>query len=184
MLIGAGCVNEQCEGYKLLTVNKDIARFSLEYPCNWRRTRVETYTDHDKTSLSLCITGPGIKIDGSRSPSTLWGLDIIWISEGSPNATTVLENSLSIWASTSSSFQLLERSTVEIAGIQAEQAIFHNTIDADRVLVKKPATIICKQYFFEYDGLIWIIYSSSVLAIAEENEVLFNHIIQTFRILD
>ena len=105
MLIGAGCVNEQCEGYKLLTVNKDIARFSLEYPCNWRRTKVETHPDGNSFYLSLSITAPDIEIDDSRPASAVWILFADWPSKETPNASVAMDDSLSTWASISSSFQ-------------------------------------------------------------------------------
>lgn len=179
---GAGCT--ECEGYKQLTVKEDLARFSLEYPCNWRRTVVETHPEGESFYMSLSITGPGIRINDSPVASALWNLSVNWTSEERPDATVALDSSLSSWDRISSSFQLLERSTVEIAGIQAERATFYNATAADGIRWKNPVPITVTEYYFEYGGFIWRIHSSSPLDLAKENEVHFNHILETFKMLE
>ena len=172
-----------CDGYKLFEVNNDIARFSFEYPCNWKSSRVEIITDR-YIGLSLHLYGPRIKIDDSYVYSVYFSISLHQLSEEYPDATTALINHLTTWDRISEEFQMQERSTIEIAGLEAEQATYFDTVPTDLYGRTDPAPTLVRECFFEYGGYIWNLHYQSILSIAEENEVYLNHILETFKILN
>lgn len=177
-LSGMGC--QKCtDEYKLLTVEKGIAHFSLEYPCEWGVGLIETTVDFTTTSIS----GPTVKIDDSHVPSATFSIWIDWPSADIPDAMAAQEDWLA-FLEKGYIYELLGESTVEIGGVQAKQAVVHSYIGTDFVRIKEPIPTTEKLIDFDYGGLIWEIYYTSALAVAEENEAYFQHLLETFKILE
>ena len=174
---GAGCT--KCEGYKQLSVEEGIAHFSFEYPCNWEIGIVDTSEDYTDVS----VTGAHIRTRGAHLPSSTWILFVDWPDGDIPSAAAAMEDSLSFWE-TQDAFELLERSVVEIAGVRAELVVFLDEISRDWVRVPEPVPSISRELYFDCGGLIWNIYCSSILDAAEADNVHFEHLLETFRILD
>jgi hypothetical protein len=173
-LIATGCT--QCNGYKQLTVEEGIAHLSFEYPCNWEVGIIEIREDLGFTSIT--VLSPF-----SEEGDSFWTFSIISPYEDWPNAEAALEDSLSFWES-EIDFEILDRSAVEVAGVRAEQVVFFCRVPRDYPLGAEPTPVVKRSLYFEYDGLIWMIGSSSDQAVAEADNVHFEHMLETFRILD
>jgi len=178
--IGVGCT--KCEGYKQLSVDEGIAHFSFEYPCNWKIGIVDARHDYEHTYTNVKVFGPDFKRERDTVSSTVWIFFICPTDADTPDASAALEYSLSYWQDFRD-FEILERSTVEIAGLQVEQVVFFCQV-AGRFYDSPPIPSIDRELYFEYSGLIWKISISSRPEVVEADNVHFEHLLETFRILD
>jgi len=90
-------------------------------------------------------------------------------------------------------FQVLERSSVNISGISAEQVVYaYDEFSVRNPLPDAPlkgtpsgSSLIWvgRAIFFDHDGLVWFIRMKSIEEAAEKTKLDFEHLIETFRIL-
>jgi hypothetical protein len=98
-----------------------------------------------------------------------------------------LEKEISRWED-EPEFKVLERTEVEISGIPAEKVVLtYKYFPTDVGLgyaTEELEYIIQRSIFFDCDGFIWWIEEQSNIEVAEVHKVHFEHVLQTFSILD
>ena len=83
-------------------------------------------------------------------------------------------------------FEMRERSTIEIDGVQAEQIVFFYRAvreDIGHGPGGDPEPTIERALYFDYRGLIWDIRISSNEEVIEEHKVHLEHMLETFQFL-
>ena len=174
--IGGGCT--QTTGYKELIVSEDMASFSFEYPAFYDEPYVSTPIE----TQSIEVDAGGL-IQPRVSGAEFLFITVLPVSDSFPNAKTMLDYEFSLIEGLPD-FQLLERSPVTIAGSQGEQVIYsyygyHTTWES-------PAeTGTAYDAYFDSGGLIWIVeLIADEYTAAERAKADFEHILETFQILD
>jgi hypothetical protein len=163
--------------YKTFANQEGIAHFSFEYPNQWE---LKYSVENSKMSITKFVT-----VGGARIPSIF-----IWIQTktpdvDSPNSSVDMRRALEKWQK-NGDIEVLGQSTVQISGFEATQIESNNRIvsySIPRVDPQRLATT-SKFIYFDANGLIWEI-SSWVLQDNVQTEIkYFEHLIETFKILD
>ena len=169
--------------YKKFTLREGYSHFSFAYPANYENVLIDTigtYTDaaFQRSMLEEQYEDSWIGLT-IREPSP---------KSGQIDAKTSIEYDIENF-SNNDNFQLLERSQVTVAGIKAEKFVCAFTrypnweYVEDTKDIKEASTIFWWGVSFDYNGLIWDIYMGSIEKTAESDKQIFDHIIETFRIL-
>jgi hypothetical protein len=176
------CINScgDTSTYNTFTMEEGQARFSFEYSSAFQLVE---YSVSDKYHLAgVTLTGP-IQKEIMDYPS----IEVIVNfepDEYSPDAETTLETWLTK-ASKSSSFELWEKSEIVVDNITAKQAIYSETniLPIDRGGEEPPGEI-WRRVHFDYNGMIWTITLNSNYYTYETDNEIFEHVLQTFQILN
>ena len=188
-----GC-NPCINGYKQVTADNGITRFSFEYPCNWEFGVIKGQLGgNDK----FFVEAPPLqREDKLRILSTYWAFRVnrASIVLGPRNARAALEDEISNWDEISrllyeSEFKVLERTEVEISGVPAEKVVstrkYRPIAKGSKFWPTEELEYMTHRWiFFDYDGFIWWIEEQSNIEVAEAHKVHFEHMLQTFRILN
>jgi hypothetical protein len=192
MLMLPGC-NQS--GYQTFTAKNSLGQFYLEYPSVYREKDGPTLNLKDEYfTVSFLYPDKAYKMvnpdPNTQDTKTVTvyhepALIHIFISNRGSSAKTLFEDGLtraSRWAN----FNLLERSTISISSIPAEYAHFVSS----SLLPMRPAPgeeIPLKHYwqaYFNYNDLVWRVELESEGEMAEQAKADFEHVIQTFKILN
>jgi hypothetical protein len=169
-----GCNNSE---YRTFTFKKGV-NFSFEYPSHYKIEDVRAYEQEQ-------VSGKVILYDKLSSKVSLFGfinITIIDASEKFPNARVVIEQI----ASNELKKDILERTTININGIPAELIVYSSKIGMIPEAPPKSWEIvrINRTVCFDYSGLIWVIIIESDEDKADQAKADFEHLLQTFKILD
>jgi hypothetical protein len=173
--------------YKKMSVTDGIAHFSFEYPSNYKpefqylddapyeRTRVGLFTINEESWVNVHEAGITVAIEKTGKRYS--------------NSTDALEAEIKWWTSRGyKDFLLLERSKVIFAGVQSEQIVYSYTymhiedVQINMHVVKTPT--IVRIIFFDYHEQIWFISVEAHGSYANQSKADFDHILQTFKILE
>jgi hypothetical protein len=167
-------------GYTELTVKRGIARFSFEYPSHYRIGKVEIRNDYHYIDVIIYEQSPG-----DEDPTTLIDVFVIVTGESLQNIQDSIDADLSV-ASKRPYFRFLERFPVKITAdnMPGEKITYSWAIYPDVAPTTEPLHYISSAVFFEYGSRIWSIHMRSDIGGAEADKAVYNHILQTFRILD
>jgi hypothetical protein len=186
--ITSGCESSM-EGYRTFTFNK-VAHFSFEYPAHYKKTSAGAEVEDKIIHIGLRDEVP--------SKGSTDGFIVIKV-EGAgdtyPDATAALEDNLSGFVepdyydedAEEEPKRLLERSTITVAGISAELIVYSYGYDHIWDESSGSAVIllrIAREVYFDYDGLIWNLVIKSDEDRADVAEADFEHLLETFQILD
>ncbi|UCB43223.1 MAG: hypothetical protein JSV77_00835 [Dehalococcoidales bacterium] len=186
--ITPGC-DSSMEGYRTFTFNK-VAHFSFEYPAHYKKTSAGAEVEDKIIHIGFRDKVPSKGIDAGFIMIRVEGAGITY-----PDATAALEHTLSIFVDQEPYDEndeqapglLLERSNITVAGIPAELIVYSYGFD----LIREESTglvvylmRIAREVYFDYSGLIWKIEIESDEDRAEEAEADFEHLLETFQILD
>ena len=180
-------------GYKLLTEDEGIAHFSFEYPADLNEVEFIRSSTDDFICVSLIRE---VVKDG------WWDKSLSFITQKPPvigyeeayDAGSFIEAYITRLKDSFEVVQVLERSSVNISGISGEQVIY--TYDdfsrrmplLDAPLEGEPAgpslIWIDRAIFFDYNGLVWFIRMKSTEETSEQTKLDFEHLTETFRILE
>lgn len=182
-LLQSGCNGEQFRRGKHFVLREGIAHFSLDYPPAYS---VETFGSSPR-DFDLRIARRRI---GSNISDILFSILVQKPNSREPDAKASLEFHLEETESAMkyiNDFKLLKRSPAVVAGIPGEQIIYShlaylNFDDADPSKAFL-TTLVKREIFFDYNGLIWNIRISSGLEKSDEVGADFEHILQTFKLL-
>lgn len=169
-----------CGGPTTYILTRGIGHFSIELPDGYRVSMVENREDHGYTNVSIV----GIKREHEEIRAAL-GVLISEIDDNYPDPTSTLEKILHMYSNWPD-FQLIERSLIEVAGIQAEQLIvyvnaFHTPHPSPD---DKPIPTKIRGIYFKYGNNIWNISMNTSETSYELDNVDFERILDTFRILE
>jgi len=171
-LIPAAC---GISGYKTFTLKRGIGYFTFEYPSNYKVARMEVQ-DGGLFYTDVILNGPFLE---KEQDFPLIGVLISRISEQQPNKEAAAEELLSL-VSAFPDFKLLERSQVTVDGSEGDQLTFSYA----QAVAGQSLSTISRDAFFEQGGLIWNITMRSPATILEANKAHFEHLLQTFRVLN
>ncbi len=183
LLITASLSVVGCErsGYETFTLERGIGHFSVEYPASYDIARVEVRNDEEHIYTSVAFISPYLK---KKQVYNAISIFVDTKSDSFPNAEAAMEFSLSShekWED----FKLLDRGSITVNGIQAQQIIYSYTVLRDPMYFKDTQVSATeREVYFDYGGLIWEISISSNTSTAEAANVHFEHILQTFKILN
>ncbi len=172
-----------CErsGYETFTLERGIGHFSVEYPASYDIAKVEVRNDEEHIYTHVAFISPYLK---KEQVYTTIHFQVDTKSDNFPNAEAMLEFLLSFhekWED----FKLLDRGSITVNGIQAQQIVYSYTSFPELVYHKDTkVSVTVREVYFDYGGLIWEISISSNTSTAEAANVHFEHILQTFKILN
>jgi hypothetical protein len=174
MVILPGCNNSE---YRLFTFKKGV-NFTFEYPSHYKIEEVRAYQQEE-------VSGKVILYDKLSSKVSLFGfinITIIDASEEFPNAKATIEQI----ASKEFVKDILERTTININGISGELVVYSSKVGLipEAPLESSEIVRINRTVCFDYGGLIWIIIIESDEDKADQAKADFEHLLETFRILD
>jgi hypothetical protein len=175
-----GCISQG--DYKSLVIKKGIVHFSFEYSRHFSLVK-----DISETYTHLMFDGPYYKYPRSR---TRIDISVYRAGDGIlANKETLIQERLRI-VSAFPDYTLLARLGVGVAGVEGEQ-ITYFYIDsmptpgqAGHIPGDVPRPTISRNVYFEHQGLIWEIQMESNESNAEADKADFEHLLQTFEILD
>jgi hypothetical protein len=143
------------------------------------------------TSLPELVSGETHRLIGSGenvSVFSVMGFVILNPEYYSTNASALLDKDLREYESGFNylEFRLLERSQISVSGVQGEQIIFSHMWKPEGFLGQKgePYPWKGREVYFYYNGVIWKFDVDSPLSNWEQANSDFEHILQTFKILD
>lgn len=166
------------DGYRRHTVDKGFARFSFEYPRNWHVHRKQIPEDCGTTIV--LVSGPWSEYYPPRS-----NIVVYCNHKSYTDAKSAMERKTISREEWGTDFIVTERSTVEVAGVAAEQAICaHWTIPIGHGEEYKPVPLITRVVYFDYGGFVWSLNYICYQADSKKVNIDFDHLLSTFTILD
>jgi len=175
MLILPGCNNSE---YRTFTFKRGV-NFTFEYPSHYKMNSMRSYVE-GKGAAGVTF------FDKLSSKDSIYGFIFVTIEDASekyPNAKTAIEQI----ASNELKKDILERSTVIINGIPGELIVYSHKLGVieERLPYESSKIIrINRTVYFDHSGLIWGIEIESDEDKAEQAKADFEHLLETFRILD
>ncbi|MFC1932265.1 hypothetical protein ACFLXU_01365 [Chloroflexota bacterium] len=177
VVVGFGCspynIRPSNEGYKELSIMRGLVQFSFDYPSTWDLSPIEIQKD--------------LTIITMFGESTSWSFFVKPVSIHYTSAEVALKDEISryrVWLG----FNLIERSDIEIGGVLAKQAIYsYRSPQAPTFMGGTggpPVPVTIRAIYFTRNGLLWSIRISSDSDIFESEDVHFEHLLRTFKILD
>lgn len=179
----SGCAGEETAGYRKFIVKEDLVSFSFEYPSSYQKPyldrtigpeHISLLTGHWTNKNDIDIVDSSLHFMVGRSSSVL------------TDAKAVFEF-ISDINMRSQDYKVLERSSITITGIQCEQIIYSYTQSPDvyhKVGRQNPIPKIAYEVYFDSEGIIWSICMSADMSRAEQTEIEFRHVLNTFKILE
>jgi hypothetical protein len=183
-------ITDSGNGYKTLTVTKGITLFSFEFSDFYQVGETTIDEGADVGVVAPDITRTMVNPDAlDKDSKTVWvsyspAKIIIWTYDARDRGATVKEELDR--RVRRPDIQVLERSAVTVAGIPGEQA----TYTSEGLLMLAPAPgkekprSYAKSIFFEHAGLMWMLEYESEASLIDRVRVDFEHVVQTFKILD
>ncbi len=181
----AGCTNTEPSttttniGYLKATATKLGINFSFEYPDSYIKLTPDVFEDTGgDNAISLLYVEPGTAEGKADKQIQIIPLAPI---KGRPNAVAWTNEHITVLEMNDEEFELIERSTIEVAGISGEMIAYKSSILGNYL---NSPNLIIRDVYLDYQGYIWKI---SVLAITElgaQVEPDFDHLTDTFDFLD
>ena len=166
---------------KTITVNKGISHFSFERPEGYSIGTFETFNNSEYQYTYIFLSSPENDLGYSTSHMSI---SANFTSEVLPNAESMLEYSLSTYEHFND-FELLGRFTETVAGIEGQGIIVsYSLLRDENHPVPGRATYIAREIAFGQGDLIWSIEISSDASFVEEGIADFEHVLETFTLLD
>jgi hypothetical protein len=179
-----GCNNAE---YRTFTFEKGV-NLTFEYPSHYRRDLIYSYVE-GKSAGRITF------LDRLSSKVSIYGF--IWVTIRDPSgvypyAKTAIEQIASgeydIYTSGPGELNrdILERSTIIINGIPAELIVYSHKVGFIERLPYESSKIIRinRTVYFDHNGLLWSIAIESDEDKAEQARADFEHLLQTFKILE
>jgi hypothetical protein len=198
ILVMTGC-NFSNSGFKSVTIENELCHYSLEYPAYYDKDIRDNF-DFDVPYTALTLDAPTISevievpdpssgeiktVTGYTSPAVIY----VIVSDSkeywgeSYSATDKLEGVLEDEAKWEN-FELLERASMTVFGIEGEMVAY--LVDKLMPIPREDGQRLeyNRAVYFEYDGLIWLIEAKCNQEIMDQVRADFEHIVETFTILD
>ncbi len=153
--------------------------FSFEYPPTYTKLTPDAFEDKGPDfSVSLLYSKPGST--ESKADIQIYVMPLIPIASR-PDAAAWTEEHIKILEENDANFQLFERSTIEVSGIDGYTIVYFSTILGNYL---NSPNLICRDAYIDYREYIWKI---SVLAVEEADnqaKLDFQHLTESFEFLD
>jgi len=174
-----------CSDYRTFTLREGIAHLSFQYPSRYELDSVNLGNIYLGASTDIFFFTAPLK-----APDLHDAMIEIYVSnpyEKWSNSDESIASYLSFW-SRDEGFQLMERSSVTVAGVQGTQIVYYRTshlaepTNPGIPMVRTP--VIVRKVFFDYKNQIWRISVMGHESLADIINADFEHIVQTFKILN
>lgn len=176
LVVAAGC-GGSTGPYKTFAMKKGVGHFSFEYPPGYEIGIVEVGGDY----THITLLGPFNKENGSASMLML----IAKVDDSNPAPGVALEDTIS-QRKRERDFKLLDRSTLLLGGVQAEQAAYSYQQMQRPIGANPPEYVptMDREIYFAHGDCRWRLSINIPLAVSEASTVDFEHILQSFAILE
>jgi hypothetical protein len=176
LVITISCREEPRSYNELILEVVDSLFFAFEYPSDYDDQSFYVESDIAPVNLNIFLGRSAPEGDHNE---ILLHIDTIepWLER--PNAKSLLDFDLELDRNSKPEFRLLERSSVMVGTIQAEQAVFSYSLSALGL-----GFIVERTVYFDYDGLIYNFRVSADQSVAGTANVDFEHLLKTFKFLD
>ena len=169
--------------YRIFSLKEGIGWFSMEYPPRYSVTRIDIRNSPSTKYLDIGLA----YLPETDDP----GLDEIsvyaWYVEDNEPASVILDDLITTAGTVFRDFDLLETFSVMIGDMEGQGVIFSWTAYPDDSSVKAttgPLPAISRMVCFRHGDLAWEIHVASDIKSQVQAEVEFNHILETFQILN
>jgi len=166
---------------KNITVDRGIAHFYFECPDEYKVKSIDVRDELELKFTYVVLAGP---YRGTIYPYIY--IDISRPFEGRHDAQTTWEYGIRFYE-VYENFEIINSSSVIVDGIQANEYVvaFTSNPDPDRDPPDlKPVDIIVKEIYFDYNGLIWNLSLRSSAQYFASNEIRFEQLIDSFKLLE
>lgn len=183
-LMSGGCNSADVNSYKTYVMDQGLVHFSLEYPANYMVDYVEyaeSSSDKSRSSAIFSIMGPK---DRHVNDYTDVCVVVDLPDRLMPDAKSLHERSETN-AESWKYYELIYKGEMIINGISAYRLDYQN-IDILPAIANDggPGIEVMRRVDFDADGRVWTIYMTSPLSAADADKVHFEHILETFEILE
>lgn len=183
-LIFNGCNNTDINLYKKYVMDQGLVHFSLEYPANYIVDYVEyaeSSSDKSRSSAYFFIMGPK---DRHVNDYTRISVFAIPPDRLAPDAKSLHERS-EAKAESWKYYELIYKGEIMIDGISAYRLDYQN-MDILPVIANdgSPGIEVMRRVDFDANGFVWTIYITSPLSTSDADKAYFEHILETFEILE
>jgi hypothetical protein len=185
LLLVLVCLTISCgsSDYRLFSLKEGIGHFSLEYPPEYSVTRIDIRNDATSQYTDIGLSSPPVAGSPGLNEISIYA----WPVDGNETATLVLDSMLARADTIFQDFELLQRFSVMIGDMEGQAAIFSWTAspavssgEPGEITLPAVSRIVC----FRHADLAWEIHIASDLTTQESAEIEFQHIIETFQILN
>jgi hypothetical protein len=175
------CKSPHPVGYQTYILTEGKEHFSFEYPAHIPIRTVQF--SEDGNYIMVDMSGPVSSKD--RTSTRIW-VTATHTTGTTPNAGLFFQSGLGV-AETLEGYRSIERSKIIVAGQEAEQMIYANTLHRSdyetRILHLSPYTAVNRQIYLTHGDAVWTI-SMTTNEPAYEYELSdFEHILATFTFL-
>jgi len=184
-LVFNGCQDNNTDSYKTFVLDKGTVHFSLEYRTFYKVKEVkpgEDTGDVVRDIMYLTLVSPLMK--GAYDYTSI---DVIADKPGYllTDAKSAIERAERL-ASSWGDYKLLDKYELNIDGVKAYRIDYQhrNIVPALAGVSNEPAIEVYREVHFDANGFVWMIQMSSDSSTAEDDKADFEHIIQTFKILE
>ncbi|MBN2543352.1 hypothetical protein JXI42_10850 [bacterium] len=200
------CIIFACHGYacshdeyKQITIKNQLGSYSLEYPSHYDKDFREVL-DFDIPYTHLLLDGPAIRETAEVFDPDTGNIRTVVGERGSSSIEVIISN-YKVYHGESytaadridavlkgqakwDNFQLLERSPITVSGVEGELIIY--LVDKLMPIPVEDGKNLeyVRAAYFDYNDLTWKIVAKCNQDIQEEVTAYFNHIIETFKILE
>lgn len=185
LIVAAVVVISSCGGsdYRIFSLKEGIGWFSMEYPPRYSVTRIDIRNSPSARYLDIGLA----YLPETDDP----GLDEIsvyaWYADDNEPASVILDDLITTAGTVFRDFDLLETFSVMIGDMEGQGVIFSWTAYPDDSSVEAttdPLPAISRMVCFRHGDLAWEIHVASDIKSQVQAEVEFNHILETFQILN
>jgi hypothetical protein len=178
-LLLASCSNSD---YRVFYLKEGIAHFSLEYPADYSVTRIDI-----RNGVASQYTDIGFGLQTATNNHSLAEISVYaWPANSQADtATLILTGMLAQGETIFPDFRLLDRYSVMIGDMEGQAAVFSWTASPsgeseEETTLPAVSRMVC----FRYGDLAWEIHVASDLEGQAQGEVQFQHVLDTFQILN
>jgi hypothetical protein len=181
MLVAIAAFSGSCFYGKTIVVSRGIAHFSFERPEGYSLDKIEVRNDSEHRYTDVGLSSP---LNDKGYYTATIGIFVNPISDVFPDAAVALEYSLSTHSGFKD-FELLQRFTTTVAGTQGQGFVAsYSSFRHPTHPVPGWNPYVTRQVFFGSNGLIFQVSILSDASTAEVEKADFEHILETFKILD
>ena len=173
-----GCATTD-PGYVKATATKQGISFSFEYPVSYEKLTPDAFEDTGgDPSVSLLYAIPGSIMEKADKQIYIRPCDPI---PSRPDATAWTEEHIKLLENNDPRFELIERSAVQVAGIDGQMVAYHSSVLGNYL---NSPNLTCWDAYIDYQGYIWKISVLAIEEIGDQAEPDFENLINSFEFLD
>lgn len=166
-------------GYVKATAIKLGISFSFEYPISYEKQTLDAFEDTGgDPSVSLLYRQPGSTNVKADKQIYVRACEPI---VNRPDAAAWTEVHINLLEENDPVFELIERSTIQVAGIDGNMVAYHSSVMGNLL---STVYTVCREAYIDYKGYIWKITVIAIEELGDQTEPDFQHLIQSFEFLD